>query len=54
MDVKVYVQFRGAREITTSTTGFSNLVLINKIGVNGSVPIKISEMDDGTDTTVSI
>ena len=54
MDVKVYVSFRGAREITTSTTGFSNLVLINKVGVDSSVPILVSDMDTGSNITVTV
>lgn len=54
MDVRVYVSFRGAREITTSTAGFSNLVNINKIGVKDSVPFKVSELDTGSNMTVSI
>ena len=54
MDVKVYVSFRGAREITSSTAGFSNLVLINKVGVEGSVPVRVSDMDTGSNITITV
>ena len=54
MDVKVYVSFRGAREITTSTAGFSNLVKVNKIGVKGSVPFNVAEMDNGNNMTITV
>lgn len=54
MDVKVYVSFRGAREITTSTAGFSNIVCINKIGVKGSVPFKVAEMANGSNINITI
>ena len=54
MDVRVYVSFRGAREITSSTAGFSNLVGINKIGVEGSVPVRVSDMDNGSNITITV